>query len=207
MHNGNKKSVWLILACILVALSVGSVFAKYQKTVKLNSVNFTVSGGKLAEACTLKEHVAVQNSDGTYSLGAETATSNRYGITPGITLPKDPYFTVEGKSKVAAYLYVEIADSSAGKLSYSLTDDWMALGLTGEHGGSVYVYTGGTSSASLLTQDFSADKLYVLQNNQISVSQTASNVSSASLDFYGYLAQASLAENAADVFTTCFGGE
>lgn len=209
--NGKSKYRTLgVVMCILVvavAIAAGGVYSKYKETVTLDSVNLTVSSGKLADVFTLQEHKAVQNSNGTYSLGTAVVTSNNYRVLPGVALPKDPYITLTGKSKVASYLYLEIIDNANGTdLSYSLTDDWMDLNLTGDKGGKVYVYTGGKNTAALLKEDFSDEQLFILENNQITVSKANKSSLDVTISFYGYLAQASLADNARDVYTTCFGG-
>lgn len=210
MHYKQKNKISIIIVCILVvlvAVATGGVYSKYKQTLTLNPTSLTVSSGKLANVFTLQEHKAVQNSNGTYSLGTDIVLSNSYRVLPGVALPKDPYFTISGKSKVVSYLYVEVIDNSTGAdLSYSLTDKWMDLNLIGEKGGKVYVYTDDGNSATLLKEDFSADKLFILQSNQITVNKANNPNLEVALSFYGYLAQASLANNAKDVYTTCFGG-
>ena len=208
-NTGKSRKTAVIVCILLVAMAIatGGVFSKYKETVILDSVSLTVSSGKLADVFTLKEHKAIQNTNGTYSLGSDVVTSNTYHVLPGVALPKDPYFTITGKTKVASYLYVEVIDhSNRADLSYSLTGDWMDLDLVGAKGGKVYVYTGSGNTAALLNESFSADQLYILENNQITVSKANKSSLDVTISFFGYLAQASLADNARDVYTTCFGG-
>ena len=210
-YKGNKKSVTLIV-CILVvlvlALATGGVFSKYKETVTLNSVNLEVSSGKLASVFSLQEHKAVQKSDGTYELGTEVVKSNSYRVLPGVTLPKDPYFTLNKQTKIEAYLYVEVIDNLGSKgLSYSLTNDWKALGVKGAKGGDVYVYTGGASSAKKITKNFNQNPIKILNDDQITVTKAnKSDLGEVTVSFYGYLAQAALDNTAQAVYTQCFGG-
>ena len=97
---------------------------------------------------------------------------------------------------------MEIIDNLGSKgLSYSLTDDWVALGVKGDNGGDVYVYS------KKITKDFNESPVYILEGNQITVTNAnKSSLGEVNVSFYGYLAQASLANTAKDVFTQCFGG-
>lgn len=211
MHFNRKNIVLTIIICILAVLlaATGGVLSKYKEAVTLDS-NVTVSSGKLASVFTLQEHMAVQNSDGTYSLdlSVDPVQNNSYKVLPGVALPKDPYFTITKKTDIEAYLYVEIIDGLAGTgLNYAVTTDWKDLGITSTKGGKVYVYTGGEANAKKLTDGFSENALYILQDDQITVtSENKSDLGEVTLSFHGYLAQASLANDATAVFTTCFGG-
>lgn len=210
-YKGNKKRITLIvcfLVVLILALATGGVFSKYKETVNLNSVNLQVSSGKLASVFSLQEHKAVQKSDGTYELGTEVVNSNSYRVLPGVAIPKDPYFTLNKQTEIEAYLYVEIINNLGSKdLSYSLTNDWKALGFKGAKGGDVYVYSGGTNAAKKITKNFNESPVYILEGNQITVSnENKSSLGEVNVSFYGYLAQASLANTAKDVFTQCFGG-
>lgn len=206
-----NNRIWIGTVCALLAVAMivtGTVYAKYKKSVPLQGT-LTVSAGQLANVFTLQEHKAVRNSDSTYSLhNSETVTSNAYQVLPGVAIPKDPHFTLTGKSKVPAYLYVEVIDNlGASGLSYGLTNDWLALELTGQNGGKVYVYTGGTGSAKLLDESFTHDSpIYILQGNQITVSKESTSGFNVSLSFHGYLAQASQLLSPKTAYTTCFGG-
>mgnify|MGYP003291961946 CR=1 FL=1 len=212
-YKGNKKRVTLIVSILVVlilALATGGVFSKYKETVNLNSVNLEVSSGKLASVFSLQEHKAVQKSDGTYELGTEVVYSNSYRVLPGVAIPKDPYFTLNKQTKIEAYLYVEIINNLGSKgLSYSLTDDWVPLGLgvKGANGGDGHVYSGGTNAAKKITKDFNQNPIKILKDDQITVTNAnKSSLGTVNVSFYGYLAQASLANTAKDVFTKCFGG-
>lgn len=204
-YKGNKKRITIIV-CILVvlilALATGGAFSKYKETVNLNSVNLQVSSGKLASVFSLQEHKAVQNADGTYELGTDVVTSNSYHVLPGVAIPKDPHFTLNKQTKIEAYLYVEIINNLGSKgLSYSLTNDWKALGFKGAKGGDVYVYS------DKITKGFNNNELYILKDNKITVTEVnKSDLGTVNVSFYGYLAQADLADTAQAVYTQCFGG-
>ena len=117
--------------------------------------------------------------------------------------------SIKKQTKIEAYLYVEIINNlGENGLSYSLTDDWVALvGVKGDNGGDVYVYSGGTNAAKKITKDFNQNPIKILKNDQITVSNdNKSSLGTVNVSFYGYLAQASLASTAKDVFTQCFGG-
>lgn len=205
-----NNRIWIGTVCALLAVAMiatGAVFAKYKQSVPLQG-SLTVSSGHLANVFTLQEHAVVRNSDGTYSPhGSDTGISNAYQVMPGVSLPKDPHFTLRNKSKVPAYLYVEIIDGISGSgLSYDVTSDWLDLGLTGQNGGKVYVYTGGAGSAKLLDENFNVSTIYILKNNQITVSETSTSDFDGSLSFQGYLAQASAVISAETAYINCFGG-
>ena len=204
-----NNKIWISIVCVFLAvcaMATGAVYAKYKKTVSLQG-SLSVSSGHLADVFTLQEHKAVRNN-GTYTLDdTKTVTSNVYQALPGVAIPKDPHFTLTGKSKVPAYLYVEVIDDfGTSGLEYSLTGDWLDLDLTGQNGGKVYVYTGGTGSAKLLDENFSVAKIEILQGNQITVSKEGRSAFAVSLYFHGYLAQASQVLSAKTAYTTCFGG-
>lgn len=204
-----NNRIWISAVCVLLAVFVittGTVYAKYKESVPLQGT-LTVSAGQLANVFTLQEHKAVR-SNGTYTLdNTQTVTSNTYQALPGVAIPKDPHFTLSNKSKVPAYLYVEVIDNlGASGLSYGLTSDWLDIDITGQSGGKVYVYTGGTGSAKLLDENFNVSTIYILQNNQVTVSKESTSGFNVSLSFHGYLAQASAGTDAKTAFINCFGG-
>ena len=204
-----NNKIWISAVCVLLAafvITTGAVFAKYKQSVPLQGT-LTVSAGQLANVFTLQEHKAVR-SNGTYTLdNTQTVTSNTYQALPGVAIPKDPQITLSNKSKVPAYLYVEVIDNlGASGLSYSLTSDWLDLNRTGQNGGKVYVYTGGNDSAKLLDENFNVSAIYILQNNQVTVSKGSTSGFNVSLSFHGYLAQASAGTDAKTAFINCFGG-
>jgi hypothetical protein len=102
---------------------------------------------------------------------------------------------------------VEVIDNlGASGLSYGLTSDWLDIDITGQSGGKVYVYTGGTGSAKLLDENFNVSTIYILQYNQVTVGKGSTSGFNVSLSFHGYLAQASAGTDAKTAFINCFGG-
>ena len=206
-----NNRIWLSSLCVLLAAMVivtGAVFAKYKQSVALKPVNLTVSSGHLAATFTLQEHLAVRQSNGIYTLhGTKTVASNTYSVTPGVAIPKNPHFTLTGKSKLPAYLYVEIIDGlGTSGLAYTVNNNWLDLNLTGKNGGKVYVYTGGGTTGKLLDETFNVSPIYILENNQVTVSNANTSYQNVTLTFHGYLAQASLANTPKEVYEHCFGG-
>ena len=204
-----NNRIWIGTVCALLAVAMiatGTVYAKYKESVSLQGT-LTVSAGQLANVFTLQEHKAVR-SNGTYTLdNTQTVTSNTYQALPGVAIPKDPHFKLSNKSKVPAYLYVEVIDNlGASGLSYGLTSDWLDIDITGQSGGKVYVYTGGTGSAKLLDENFNVSTIYILQYNQVTVSKESTSGFNVSLSLHGYLAQASAGTDAKTAFINCFGG-
>ncbi len=69
-------------------------------------------------------------------IAAETADAPEAWLLPGTGLALQ--LSVEGKTEIPAYLYVEITGSLSPA---ALTDDWRLLeDVTGRHGGAVYAY-------------------------------------------------------------------
>jgi hypothetical protein len=109
----NKKS-YLMIASVLLAviliigLVVGLSSAKYKTEKHLTGdVKFTV---KLADIILIQEHEAVRQDDGSYVLGDNIVVEQSYMLMPGVDVPKDPFITVEGKTPIPAYLYVEVVE-------------------------------------------------------------------------------------------------
>ena len=109
----NKKS-YLMIASVLLAviliigLVVGLSSAKYKTEKHLTGdVKFTV---KLADKILIQEHEAVRQDDGSYVLNDNIVVEQSYMLMPGVDVPKDPFITVEGKTPIPAYLYVEVVE-------------------------------------------------------------------------------------------------
>jgi hypothetical protein len=119
--------VLLLLVLLIVGSVAGYAIGKYRSDVVLTGTVTTrtqlVGGFRLT---------ASRSSDGSTEItDAETAY-----LIPGAEV--DLSLTIEGKTEILSYLYVEIT----GKLDPSLlTEDWTLLdGVTGKHGGAVYAY-------------------------------------------------------------------
>lgn len=166
----------LQLLCVLMVLLItmtAYVAGKYIKTISMNgSVTFTVN---LASNMVLQEHEAARQNDGSYTLTANTVNSNTYVLIPGVDIPKDPYIIIQGKTKIPAYLYIEIESTLDAPVKYSVdTTNWTLLQTDGNK--SVYYYN------TAIGEGFSEDPIYILSDNQVTVSQTLRNGSDAATD-------------------------
>lgn len=176
----NKAWILLLLAAtLLCSLLIGGAVGKYLTRVPVRGqVTFTA---KLAENVTLLEHAVIQDNTGKCTLNMnETTHVNNYLIIPGLDIPKDPWITVEGKTPLKAYLFLEVVETdsvsgdpdSASVITYSLEDHWMKLnGVTGQNNGTVYVYAE-DSNPKLLDHNNAPDAFTVtiLKSNTVQVS-------------------------------------
>jgi hypothetical protein len=104
----------LLAAVLIIGLVVGLSSAKYKTEKRLpGEVKFTV---KLADKILIQEHEAVRQPDGSYVLISENIVEDQsYKLMPGVDIPKDPYITIEGKTPIPAYLYVEVVELIKGE--------------------------------------------------------------------------------------------
>ena len=182
----NKKRRIAFLLAVLFCLSAVTfvAVAKYIKDVPFSgNVTFTAD---LAETFTLTETKAERQTSGSYILSGEQVTQNPYTLMPGVDVPKDPKITITGKTAVPAYLYVEVLESKnfPATVTYSMATGWKDLGITGPNGGKVYVY----DTVLIDTTDLS-DPIYILDGNTLKVSQNLLRGTTATMTFYGYMAQ------------------
>ena len=166
----------LQLLCVLMVLlttMTAYVAGKYIKTISISGrVTFTAS---LATNMILQEHKAVRNPDGSYSLTANTVNENTYILIPGVDIPKDPHIIITGKTKIPAYLYIEIESSLDVPVKYTVdTSKWTLLQTDGTT--SVYYYN------TVIGEDFPEDPIYILTDDQVTVSQTLLEGSDAAID-------------------------
>lgn len=199
MHLKKRNLLLLLLVLLLAGASlVGSLSAKYITSRELDvTVTFTAS---LAQSVTLNESRATRQSNGTYALDpSDPVSGNDYILMPGVDLPKDPGITVTGKTPIPAYLFLEVVDNiplDAG-VHYLIRDHWTRMtGVTGKHGGTVYVYNNG----QILTETFPAEPVMILKNDTIYVSQSCSLASAAPLTFHGALVEVSGSRTPAEVY-------
>lgn len=186
------RGVEITLAVIICALVVicGFVLSKYvHQKVLSGSVSISASLGDVA----VKEHEAVPDGHGSYTLGATEVTENTYGVVlPGLDIPKDPFVKVENKSKIPAYVYVEVVDGKLkeAKITYTIADSWKLLeGVTGKNGGLVYVYVSGDAPVKVAS-DISS--IQILENNTLYVSDALDRTQvDLSLKFYASLGECS----------------
>lgn len=223
-----KYYALLMVAVLLISLAAGAAYAKYVTQEKLEgTVTITANLGTI----TLQEHLAVRQTDGSYVLtntllpiaddpetdDDEAKLGNTYTLLPGLDVPKDPHIVITNKTPIACYVYVEVVSKLDGSaLTYEVdvyngdADDaeynpggkWIKLsGVIGKNGGTVYVYTGGTSEAKAVIDDLTVD---ILENNQVSVSQHLNNEgmkkTGLGLSFYASMYQTAAGKTAEEVY-------
>lgn len=213
-----KKTLTIAIALVLVvALAVGATYAYLTATT--GPVTNTFTAGKAVAQGDLKlyEHLAKQNTDGTYSLDktANTVTSNTYTVMPGVNLPKDPTVEVTAANG-PYYLFVEVtkgAKVDGDTLKYTVdSSKWFRL--TSIKDREVYVYAADGATATIL--DGKLDATPVLKaisdtdSNTIQVSTDNAKVAAltkdnSALTFQAYACQSAGFKTAAEAFTTCFG--
>lgn len=150
-----KKTLTVAIALVLVvALAVGATYAYLTAKTEAVTNTFTAGGAVATNDLKLKEHVATQNADGSYTLSdtayVKEGEGNSYVVLPGVNLPKDPTVTVE-KSTGTYYLFVTVEKGSGfqavgGKnapLSYNVADSWQNLTISGTKAANteLYVYS------------------------------------------------------------------
>ena len=149
---------------------------------------FSVIGGSLAWLMTSTDPIVNVFTYGDIRIKLEETTGDRYKMTPGATLAKDPKITVLANSE-DCWLFIKIDESAIEKLSdyieYSIADGWTALpGVTG-------VYYREVESSD---QDVAFS---VLDNDQVTVKgsvtkemlEKLNNTNYPTLTFTGYAVQ------------------
>lgn len=188
----------LTLAVLLGSLLIGNAAAKYiYRNTWQATVTFTA---ELADNVLLQEHVAERLDNGEYTLtadltpteNAQTNGGNNYILLPGLDIPKDPFISIVDKSSIRSYLFLEVVETldtvtetdpvtdqaaTHKPVDYSLTGDWLSLsGVTGKHGGAVYVYAK-DGMPVVIDDSLTAGKpdltatIPILQGDQVTVSQ------------------------------------
>ena len=205
-----KKTLLTILAvmlvcCIAVTGTLAVLFAKTSEPV-VNT--FTATSQLVTGEFTLKEHIAEQQKNGSYTLTKETTndtvTGNHYDVLPRTDLPKDPYITITEKTNAPAYLYVEVVGELPTGMHYNMASCWTELeGVTGNHNGVIYVYNNGTPIDDKST---GLENIAIIDGNTITVDDVPglAEGQKVELSFYAYLGQASVG-TAAQAYTACFG--
>lgn len=218
-----KRSRLLVLAVLvlLIASLIGGAIGKYLTTVSVpGKVTFTAA---LAEDVILQEHKAERNPDGSYSLTDQIATAdpnNSYALLPGLDIPKDPHITVVNKTPIEAYLFVEVVENGdvgtdGEVITYAMDSCWLKLnGVTGEHGGTVYVYNGDDADEKKLDDSIGAAWTVKLlaplaegKPETIRVSQkliTTASTGNDILTFYATMGEAAMAATPAEVYKTIY---
>ena len=192
--NRNRRIALLFAVLFCLSAVAFLVAAKYVRDVPFTgNVTFSVD---LVKTFTLTESKAVY-TDGTYTLNTATPVSgNTYVLVPGVSIPKDPKIILEGKSAVPTYLYVEVITDLPTVVTYAMADGWTELGITGSHGGKLYVYNSVLDDKT----DLSAP-IYILKNNTLNVGKELPQGSSGFLNFYAYMVQKGSGQDATTAFT------
>lgn len=230
-----KKAILLVCALALVcAVSVAGTFAFLkEESNTVNNTFVAEGGGKIIDddpstpgtegTFEIIEKTVAQNEDGTYSeLDSTTTSGNSYDVLPGLELPKTAYIDITGKTTVPAYLYLEVISSlTDGVYTYTVdSNNWAPVKdkgeqVTGANGGLLYVYVESGSPAILAASD--ADKytdsyssIGILDGDKVTIADdvdesTLASITSDSLSFNAYLAQASAGDNALEAYDACFG--
>lgn len=157
-----KKTLTVAIALVLVvALAVGATYAYLTASSDTVKNTFVVGGAVANGDLKLFEHVANKNADGSYTLGSDTTTSNKYIVMPGVNLPKDPTVTVE-KSTGTYYLFVTVEKGSGfmsqnAPLSYKTAGAWEQMeifkeGTTDVTNKELYVYSVTTDGTTTYIQ-------------------------------------------------------
>lgn len=198
-NTGSRLIALLILAVLLLSGLMGAALGKYIRTMSFpGKVTFSAT---LATGMKLQEHQVERQSDGSYETTpvllpdeGVAGKGNDYVLLPGLDIPKDPFITVEGKTSIPAYLYVEVLDTTADTLSYTMADHWLKLeGVTGKNGGAVYVYS--TTNPVDARTPLAIDNTFggtvdILDGNTVTVSQKVTHGAAAGkLDFYACMGE------------------
>lgn len=181
--NKNRRIAFLLAVLFCLSAVTFVAVAKYIKDVPYTG-NVTFKAD-LAEKFTLTETKAVRQESGSYILSGEQVTQNTYTLMPGVDVPKDPKITITGKTAVPAYLYVEVLESEnfPATVTYSMAEGWIDLEITGPKGGKVYVY------GTVLDGTTPNLTIQILENDTLKVSQNLLRGTTATMTFYGYMAQ------------------
>jgi len=192
----------LLAVILIVGLVVGLTSAKYKTEKRLTGdVKFTA---KLADKILIQEHEAVRQPDGSYALNMDKIVEKQsYKLMPGVDVPKDPFITVEGKTAIPAYLYVEIVEGSGfpATVKYNVTSDWTLLKdangnpVAGLNSGKVYVYKDILTDENTKTSDGKPVEFQILDFvqgstvNTLEVSEALPRGTEATLNFHAYICQ------------------
>ena len=182
----SRKTLALILGVVLLLLLLGALLipggsAKYRtQVVQANKVSYD---DRLAASFTLT------------AKGADANGICTFPMLPGTTSTFKPAITIDGKTEIPAYLYLEVTGPDT-----TLNAGWTKLdGVTGLKGGRVYYYK------TVLTNE---NQTVLTNENQKwtitpEISITWSKIPQAeaeSIEVYAYLIQKTGEESAADAF-------
>lgn len=215
----NKQTI-ITSAILTFAICAGLMFVSFLYAKYIREFNFsgnvTISAD-LADTFTLLEHEVTQNSDGSYNVNEQTVTENTYYVLPGINIPKDPTITIEGKTSIPSYLFIEVVDNlDHNVITFDIDySHWQVVqGAEPLNGGTVYVFTIDGTPAVLddKTNDELIKSIGIIKGNTLNVTSIAKDANGNDIDFYsspvtvddlnfyGYLVQINTGESVSDVF-------
>lgn len=181
----------LVAVLVLASLVCGTAYAKY---VKQETFTGTMTLTAQLGSITVKESEAVRQSDGSYILTSTQVKTNSYELLPGLDIPKDPTVTVDKESAIPVYVFLEVEQTAGeGVITFTVDDVWQTVaGVTGIHGGQVYVYAPGGSPA-VVTEN--VPSINVLTGQTVTVSQKLKQVTGpVEILFYAEMRQITAAD-------------
>ena len=149
---------------------------------------FSLIGGSIAWLMTETEPVKNVFTYGDIDITLEETTGEKYKMTPGKTLAKDPKITVLADSE-DCWLFVKIEESAVEKLSdyieYSVADGWTALeGVPG-----VYYREVDNSAQNLTYSVLTDDQVRVKDSVTKEMLEKLDDTNYPTLTFTGYAVQ------------------
>ena len=225
-----KKSVKILsalLALVLVfACGIGATLAYLKKETAPVKNTFVAQDLVLKDSdFVLKEHKVVRDEKtGIHKFDDAMTEVNEVKyerVTPGETLPKDPFVRV--KNVENAYLFIEVKDDLADGMSYTMDDSWKAVTsketnkqLVGPQGGLMFVKELNAEGAKnvnvlpALTEASPYSTYKILAPEEIKVDgatfkpETAAADKNVALSFWAYLTQADNFETYQDSWNTMY---
>ena len=132
-----------------------------------------------------------------YKFGNDTKNAIEYEyVVPGVDIPKNPYVVTDGKNEVPCYLYIEVVkDNVPDTITFEVSEEWVKIeNITGKNDGDIYSYK------SIVNTNEKKNKIEILKDNKIYVSQNFSAENKFSICFRGYMIQAADGYTAEDLF-------
>lgn len=132
-----------------------------------------------------------------YKFGNDTENGIEYEyVVPGVDIPKNPYVVTDGKNDVPCYLYIEVVkDNVPDTITFEVSEEWIKIeNITGKNGGDIYSYK------SIVNTNEKKNRIEIIKDNKIYVSQSFSAENKFSISFRGYMIQAADGYTAEDLF-------
>lgn len=218
-HNRRQIRYSLIALSLLIIISgaisiatSGQTSARYKQVQSLDTATVTVNAD-LAETLAVLEHRAARKADGSYELktGENPVSSNSYELMPGVSVDKDPYVLVTGKSDIPAYLYIEMNDATGqtqGTFHFTVdVQNWMKLDdANGRENRVVYVYAPGGTPRKMTSADMTNGKIEIgiLDGDKVNVTEKldrSRSYDSCIVEFYAVMIQAAT-DDYSDLYNT-----